>query len=242
MNMNLSKVLGVCSVLGMLAVPALLANTVSIGNSWGPYQTGSGGEFTLNLGEGMDGSGSSYNYSTAYAATTKGQLNNGLPNIQTFCVEGGWYPESATAGRSYGVTLGSETKNTGRTLTLGAAYLYYNFAMGTLDGYDYGSGRTTSAGLLQNALWSLMGEASAPSGNTFYNAAIANGNALTANNGTYAVQVMNLWDVGQTSGTGYQDMLVLAAPQNSVPDGGLTVGMLGMALAGLATAGRKLRK
>ena len=41
-----------------------------------------------------------------------------------------------------------------------AEYLYYQFATGTLLGYDYtqGAGRTTSAGTLQDAIWTLLGE------------------------------------------------------------------------------------
>lgn len=63
----------------------------------------------------------------------------------------------------------------------------------------------------------------------------------------YDVQVLNLWTEGHEGENGYQrqDQLILIGDGYGpppVPDGGLTVALLGMALTGLASVGRRLRK
>lgn len=242
--MNVKKVFVVCSALGMVAAPALLANQVSTIDKYGPYQTGGGGEISVSLGEGMGGYAAYYN---GVALNKASQLAN-QPNIQTFCVE---YTETVYPDATYGVTLSDRTLNTQYQLSVGAAYLYYNFATGDLHGYDYLGGadaRKLSAGKLQHAIWSLMGEETADTSNEFWKMADAlDGSPTDPNNGLYGVQVMNLWDPGKFSGPPYyQDLLILSPTSQPgptpVPDGGLTVGMLGLAMAGLAAAGRKLRK
>ncbi len=66
------------------------------------------------------------------------------------------------------------------------AYLYYNFAMGTLDGYVYGS--AASANALQQAIWYIEGETLGVN-NYFVTLATAAGWTDTGN-----VAVMNLVD------------------------------------------------
>jgi hypothetical protein len=69
-------------------------------------------------------------------------------------------------------------------------------------------------------------------------------NAFLANNvyGQYNVAVLNLWAVGQagTSPGKRQDQLILTGPvgRNDVPDGGLTLTLLGCSLTGLAALRR----
>jgi hypothetical protein len=52
------------------------------------------------------------------------------------------------------------TNRVSTPLNLGIAYLYKEFAAGTLDGYNYTSGRATSAVELQYAIWYLLEETS----------------------------------------------------------------------------------
>jgi hypothetical protein len=136
-------------------------------------------------------------------------------------------------------------------VTIGAAWLYWQFSQGTLSGYDYlnttpggsgNSGRAKSAYALQQALWVLDGQTGGdvvPSAGAYYlNLAYSMfGNTETnANNGTYRVQELFLSYVNPNGGqTVSQPMLV------TVPDGGLTMILLGVALSGLGLVFRKSR-
>ena len=93
-----------------------------------------------------------------------------MPNgsIQSFCIESSEYINPT----SYWVNLSSAANEGGvpggvDPLSVGAAYLYSQFAEGTLAGYDYtntGVGRKTSAGQLQQACggWRLKARATTP--------------------------------------------------------------------------------
>jgi len=150
------------------------------------------------------------------------------PYFQTFCVETSEY---FTPGNTYNVSFSYNIKYqaglflpNGEPITMGTAWLYSQFAAGTLIGtgplpYDYtdGGGRPTTAGDLQEALWYLQGEASlingGADGTAFYNAAVSALGATINNpaNGAYGVVVLNL-----TSGDGNaQDQLMLV-PDPSV--------------------------
>ena len=195
---------------------------------------------------------------TAY--TTPGSfLGNYAPGaivnqgFETFCMETG---VEFSPGATYYYTLGNMTQPTtgggqgsGLKLTAGVADLYYQFAKGTLAGFDYndlsvGGGRQTDADLLQSAIWLLQGGqtfGSYPSGNNkFLTEAILLAGGI---NGTLAdaeadytgstVQILQLWSNSDDTGAA-QNQLVL------VPDGGLTVSLLGGALIGLQVLRRKL--
>jgi hypothetical protein len=136
-------------------------------------------------------------------------------------------------------------------VTIGAAWLYWQFSQGTLSSYDYlnttpggsgVSGRAQSAYALQQALWVLDGQTGGdvvPSAGAFYlNLAYSMfGNTETnANNGTYRVQELFLSYINPNGGqTISQPMLV------TVPDGGLTIILLGVALSGFGLVFRKSR-
>ena len=82
--------------------------------------------------------------------------------FQTFCVEASEY---VFPGLSYDVGISSKAIYGGESshedpISKGTAWLYYNFAKGTLKGYNYnmGSGRTNDAGQLQAAFWYLEEE------------------------------------------------------------------------------------
>lgn len=165
--------------------------------------------------------------------------------FETFCadvtVEGGGNPEGATFSQN-GVSEG-------------VAYLYYEFAKGTLANYDYtpggsagpggvgSTGRAGSAFALQNAIWQLEGqESDTAAGSYYYNLAInyfgggvaGLAEALSAANGDFGVDEL-LLTYPADGRTFVQPLLVL------VPDGGATVILLGMALGGFCLFSRKLR-
>jgi hypothetical protein len=59
---------------------------------------------------------------------------------------------------------------------------------------------------------------------------------------SYGVYILNMWD---SSGKAGQDQLIYttgAIPNTSVPDGGMTVILLGMSLTGLGFVSRRLRR
>lgn len=127
----------------------------------------------------------------------------------------------------------------------------YNYTSGTA-GYSFS--RVNDAGLLQVAIWYFMGE-SLPGGYTIpggysvttdpfvllaeaalgglADAKLANG--TVAGDLDYGVAVMQLTTGNNNTGSAAQNQLILTGTGNnqSVPDGGMTLSMLGMGLAGL---------
>jgi VPDSG-CTERM motif len=224
-----------------LAVPTLFANTMStVGGpgGWGPYQTGQGGEFTFqssDLGAVING----------YYSGAKNQVTGANPSFQTFCVEGA---ETVAGNTTYTFAFNSKTvASANQPLSVGAAFLYSQFASGALlsstPGYDYGTdaGRLVDAGLLQNAIWHYMGgiegTISVDSSNPYetYASLILGGDAAAqavASVGLDGVSVLNSFNL---NGTGAQDMLIWNSP-----DGGTTVMLLGMGLMGLVFISRRL--
>jgi len=230
-----------CLLAGLAMPPPLPAATypqvwtVGTGGDhagFGPYQTGQAGEFTFETDTGWI-----LNHYSAYT-TGIADDHSGAGSFQTFCVEG---TEDLYAGQHDAVTFsqqsmynGTGSTGGGVTLTLGAAWLYYEFATGQLDGYNYTdtSGRHASAGALQNAIWYYMGQ---PVGGPYdannhfmylANNKFGASGAFDPNSGQYPVDVLNLWyvpagAVGTVAGA-RQDQLVL------VPDGGVTAMLLGM--------------
>ena len=256
-------VLGVLA--GMVVAPSLWADQVFTTGTWGPYQTGSGGEFTLGVDTSLSAGGpEAVNNDLQYyvPGTTMNVTTDPVhPNFQTFCVEGSEYIYQNT---TYAYTIQQHSmynglgqgNNNGVNLTVGAAALYYEFARGilgtgSLPSYNYTGARTTSAGLLQNAIWWLMGQEGQGYtplnpyeqyiNNTFGSTAFAD------NNGLIPVAVLSLWVPGEvdTTAGAEQDQLILTGKLTGdllpVPDGGLTVGLLGLALSGLGFFSRKHR-
>ena len=150
----------VLSLAGAIATPSLFASmSVTMMDNTSSYSYGNGGEFRAVGDAGLD----SIITWSAYSALTSGTVThatdgsswgyssglNGQLYFQTFCIESMVY----TPGVSYSVTPSP-------TITIGTAYLYSQFAAGTLSGYNYtyGSGRSTAAGALQQAIWWLEGQ------------------------------------------------------------------------------------
>jgi hypothetical protein len=241
------------------------ADTVSLylnGNSdYISQLKGYGGEFTAVTG----------NYSTSSVATTTTNLEklgytantitgpsttygNTEEGFDTFCLQESTYFKPGT---QYYYT---ESASLPPALTVGVAWLYYEFATGKLSSFAYtGGNAATDAAELQDAIWYLQGE-------TPYNQYYGNGtitsdpylilaenefsNSLTKAEaadslGGYGVEVMNLNTQSNGLGTAIQDQLILTGtpPNNGggtpVPDGGITLCLLGSAFGGLAFLRRK---
>jgi len=229
MKMSCVKILMPLAILTLSGVSAAFANSVVLNQD--AYSYGQGGEFSAVTSD---------NFLNNYVSST---IVNG--GFETFCIE---TTVDFNPGHIYSYTLGSSDATTpGIPLTKGAAYLYYQFAKGVLSGYNYTdtASRKADAGLLQAAIWYLQGKQiynadgslhndPTTDGNLFYAAAITlfGVGATNANNGTYSVEVLQMWDA---SGGPAQNQLVL------VPDGGMTVALLGMSLAGIWLVQFRLR-
>ena len=240
------KKLGIIFLACVAFAFAAAANQVQVGYStspYGPYQTGAGGEFTLNPITGW------LNLSGYVSGTTKDIGVSGT--FQTFCVEGTEYiyPYDTI----YNVQLNKNAiwgsaPGSGDPISVGTGWLYRQFATGSWEAglsYDYTNpGRSGSAGssadLLQKAIWWLEGEENIGySASNPYMAAVVNkfmseSGAKADGGWTYGVYAMNL--TNPRTGAVAQDQLVY------VPDGGLTLMLLCLGLGGVGVVSRKLRK
>jgi hypothetical protein len=182
-------------------------------------------------------------------------------SFETFCLETG---VNVNLGGSYYAGLSQTTAGigtgSGLALSLGAAWLYQQFALGDLttanhDYYDYANNqagvnsRNADAGMLQAAIWALQGGQSVSgwpgplSSNPYYQEAITHFGSLTsadaAENGSLGVSVLVLTNC---SGNGIsQNQLVYTGTPTTngtpTPDGGTTATLLGMSLGGLSLFG-----
>jgi hypothetical protein len=129
---------------------------------------------------------------------SKAIFGNGF---STFCID---RYDSFTYGVAYNATLSSYLwAGTGNKLSLGSAYLYSQFALGTLAGYSYTgtTARNTSADWLQKTLWALEGQGYSSvlaASNPFYNQLVtmfgSTAGAQADANGAYGVKVLQLTD------------------------------------------------
>jgi hypothetical protein len=235
-----------------LASPAT-ADQIQVGfsgSSYGAYQAGLGGEFTVN-----DVSPDGWLDLSGYSAQTK-NLAPGITSFQTFCIEKNeyLYPYGATynAVLSGGAVHGGVGGADPDPLSRGTALLYSQFAKGALTGYNYAVGRSVSAAALQEAIWWLEEEISSyTGGNTFIGlVATTFGSDLSARDdagaGQYGVYALNLIGAaGAPTGVVGQDQLYYRDPgitTTAVPDGGTTIALLGMALCGMAIVSRRFQR
>lgn len=203
-----------------------------------PWQNNEGGEFTvIPNAEALSALGtpnlapyiSSYNALALYG--------NGF---QSFCLEKN---EEVNLGSSYpyGVSTGAISGGNGGgnpdVVSRGVGFLYSEFAKGNLAGYFSANDltRNQNAGLLQAAIWSLEDETpdKAPGINVFYDLAVNHfgsiASAKTDGGYEYGVYALNL-------GTNVQDVLIY----KSVPDGGTTLMLIGIAFGGVSFLRRKI--
>jgi hypothetical protein len=229
------------SRLFLAALGAVAAFSIFPSNAAALTMTG-----TLGYGSRHSGNGGEFNFNSAdFNPSTMGYASSATFNggFETFCVEANEY---FNPGGTYYYSISSAAYNGGISggnpdpLSIGAAWLYSNFAQGTLAGYDYsiGSGGNASAAALQTAIWWLEGEiATQDNTNAFENAVVAMfgsaAGAMGDNAGAYAVGVLNIWGNAQHTKFG-QDQLVLLP----VPDGGTTVMLLGLGLLSVCLSAR----
>jgi hypothetical protein len=220
----------------------------------GGHYAGRGGEFTL-YGEDLLLSNS------AYASTTSGLGGISRPNsLQTFCLETDentlndvdvYISLSSADGLGSGshAFKGGSNTDSGDDLDAKTAYLYHQFAKGTLSGYDFGSGgynglnRSQTAGALQRLIWATEDEGGADFTNTFYSISLNADqqelidlwNAEFDNSGWTGigdVRVLQIvYEIGP--GTWHRQDFIYVTP---VP-GAVLLGVIGLAVAGV-----KLRK
>lgn len=204
--MNVGKiVLVVCMLLAGLST----ARAGSITLSQNSYSFSDGGEFTAVTSPSISLSD--------YAPTAL--LGKGF---ETFCVQS---TVEFSPGTTYSYVLTNQA-TTGPKLSLGAAFLYDEFATGKLAGYDYSNSnpsntRETDAGELQLAIWAFQDQtppngAGFPSLSTdpFYELALTDLGGLSAadapSNGKYGVDIMQLYGA---NGAPAQAQLVLVCPE-----------------------------
>ena len=174
------------TLIGLVLVCGLCTSAVAVPSikvAGGPWQSGSGGEFTV----------------TVTGAGIAGQPVGSV--FPSFCIEKNeyisfnktYYVKINTAAVRGGVGGGSPDPLDPRT-----AWLYNEFLDGTLTGYDFENddiGRRTSAAALQNAIWYLEQEMNYRQLNKRAKAFVqlANASDWYANNYIGNIRVMNLY-------------------------------------------------
>ncbi len=229
----MKKIYSLSIALVLAGTGSLLANQVTFtgGGGYGPYQTGSGGEFTLRPDQQLSWVLDFY----SPLARDVGGLQG---TFQSFCVQ---KTEHIWPNATYDAVINNQTRFEDVPLTQGAAWVYWQFATGNLAGYDYATRST--AGALQDTIWWLMGNGGVQPINIFSTAVLSqfgSSGAFTPNNELYPVRILNLWEAGHIEQAGYQrqDQLVLDPP---VPDAGTTLSLLAIGVGGLAFASRRAR-
>jgi hypothetical protein len=213
---KIATMMGVPALALVLASNAQAAMSITMMDNTGLYSAGDGGEFrAVTTGVNVDWADYSLGTKGTVSAATDGGswgYNSGLAGqqyFQTFCTE---LTEEFSPGYSYDVSSVGDAAmyaGTGHAvpITVGVAYLYSQFAAGTLAGYDYSPGPSRQTTWdLQNAIWDLLGEGGYMA--SWIKTDLAAGLPATpwtaAANGAFGVQDMVLDKPGQA-----QDQLVM---------------------------------
>jgi hypothetical protein len=214
----------------VLTATHVMALVVTVDRVTGYYE-GSGGEYNVTPVTGV-----------GYSSLDQYNNNFGQLGYGTFCVD---RDLSITVPGQYTAVIdpGAVTQN-GNHISVGTAWLFQQFAQGTLSDYHYTQlgdpGRASDALNLQLAIWTLEGYYGYPdpSVNPFLNLAISQFGSLSGAevdaNRAYDVGVLNLYNT--QTGAAIQPMLTL------LPDGGSALILLGMGLSGIAVCARKFRR
>lgn len=223
------------AVIGLAVAPSANALTLTIDRVAGHYY-GDGGEFNI-AGTGYQ----VYYNSLATAYNRYGQIG-----FESFCVEES-EPVNIPAVYDYainpaGAVGGGVAGGNPDPVSAGTAWLYSQFAAGTLSGYNYtvGAGRVVSARDLQECIWFLENEILTVSGgNTFYAAVLANFSTLAAAQADDTIGIVQAMNLTQPrTGDLRQSQLVIT---RRAPDAAATVALLGLALTGIGLVSRKSR-
>jgi hypothetical protein len=211
----------------------------------------------------------SYNIAGEFsAATTDDFVANYAPGavvggeFETFCVE---TEVIFNPGQPYTYVL-SDQDSMGRTLSEGAAYLYYEFATGQLAGYNYNSptvrlkgagklqlfprqrlrpdvasSRLDDAGELQAAIWAFQGNQSLPgypdlATDPFYQLAIDTLGADNVNSPANGQYGVDILQVWDDLVPGQNQLVYVGV----IPDAASTGGLLLVAFVGLSLLSRRL--
>ena len=220
-------------VIGTLGLSQSLAGTITI-TALNGYRTGLGGEFNVKFNDPTTNTAILANYDP------KAIVNSG---IETFCLE---YTENFIPGSTYNYKISGGAISGGPgavdgtdIISVGTAHLYALFATGSLAGYEYtpGAGRSNSAGLLQNTFWWLENEGSLAynAANPFMKSVYDLFGGETNARADYTGASVKVINIGSEPLYPRQDQLVYLG----VPDGGMTLALLGLGLAGLATIKRR---
>ena len=263
---QVKKIIGFGLVGSLALLPSVIAvpNKVQVGYSntaagnYGDFQSGLGGEFTLNPNHTAVPGGGHWLDLSGYVAGKSRSVGPvaAYGTFQSFCIE---YDEHIhDYPKIYDVTIGPSARDGGVAgpspdpVSKGAGYLYSHFAKGTLSGYDFtsgpGSARKDSAADLQNALWMLEEEVAMNLNNKFIKLLVSAGGlfegdiaaAMADGAGMFGVSALNLWDAGYSENMSRrgQDQLYY----RRVPDTGTTAVILGMGFFGLLVFRRKQLK
>lgn len=198
----------ILTVAGLGACLPARANTVELLQN-ASYSYLDGGAFNAFTTE---------NFAQNYASTAS--LGGGF---QTFCIES---TVNFNGGQTYYYDL-SDVDSLGRPLTLGTAFLYSQFATGVLPGFFTDPDRSAQAGELQAAIWGLQyGQTLSgfPDYTTdpYYLYALGQVGGLTAaetaNNETYNVEVLQMWDSDTSHIAGVDDAQNQLVYLGTVPD------------------------
>src|SRR5580698_8136926 len=123
--------IGVPSLFLASNVFAGLTTTLDLAPNGYRDQNFAGGEFTALVSGGPNYAA---NYSPSAQATVDGQTG-----FDTFCVE---IDTAFSPGSTYNTSIGNTILPSGAAITMGTAYLYSQFALGTLKNYNYNQNST----------------------------------------------------------------------------------------------------
>ncbi|MHB1307461.1 MAG: VPDSG-CTERM sorting domain-containing protein [Limisphaerales bacterium] len=281
MNKNMGTRVGTAIVatalVGMMIAPEVAAvpwsGTVKVTWDANNYEASPGGEFSLIPTAAVSDEAAQLAANNAFPYWDGYVLNNQIGTqimvgklraFESFCLE---YNEYLEQGRLYSATVGLGAIGGGRggavngqdLISSGTAWLYSQFARGTLADYIYTplgdgpniggyDGRKDSAKQLQQAIWFLEDEISLSNtgSNLFLKQVLSQfGDLTTAKADSkpyeFGVAVLNLKaDVaGQTYTQNYSNGGNAQSQLIYVPDGGTTLLLLGMGMGGLAMVSRR---
>jgi hypothetical protein len=199
------------------------------------YSNGSnGGSYTINP---LSGPITNLNYSSL-AILAPGTFESFCLEPTEYFVSGSTY-NYTVASYAFGGGVEDVSRNIGPgdQLSVGTAWLYSQFATGTLGGFDYSAaGRKNSNLLLQQAFWYL--EDDRATGSVFSNAAISFFGSVSAAKANASVGQYGVYALNLTSGTNNQ-VNNQSQLYYHVPEGSSTALMLGLAFLGCAAFRRK---